>query len=442
MTDTMRAPRRRPSRLAWVGVTAAAVALTGLVTYGLIVDDTEQATAAPSPSLIAGVHVLLQVGSSPTTTVSQASTQLAGRKSALQADLAIPGVKCLGIRTGWNLLANADGSLNPTLLNQARGYVTEPGDCLTVRIMAGRWTPARVMTACPMHVAGTAGEQVPAPYNSAGVVNQCFVDQQAQLLEAINDWADGAGAPVGIIHGAHPGSEWSEVYAGQPVQRIMDGALGYTATETTAFVASIHALDVMLAQLAVDHGRAHERPSSGNGPIMAATDHAGIVDRAAEEAVTLVGAESPNLYTQANGWGAVSWAGEPAQRWGAPDASTEHRMDFVLSPPRLLFAVQAINPLAYNATQWDAMFDEADGATYAELYDGPSWEGTSRTALTARIASWVPYVPAAPPPPTTTTTAPTTTTTTTAPPVGTCEAQWNGAVVDSRQTVEAECRLA
>lgn len=451
---------QRFTAIALVGVVGAVAAVTALAA------DPETNAASAATTGIPGVHVIHQVPAAPFGTLAQAKAQLTQATSAIRSDLAVPGVVAFGVRVPWNILETDSGAFNPDILEQALAVVNTPGDSLTVRFMAGRSTPSRLLsgpTKCPTITEGST--VAPAPFTASGP-NTCFLTAYSALVANLDTWARSKGGKVSEIHLSHYALDWAEFYWGPAAQAI----LGSGAAGQTAMVNATNALvDIGLSH--ADAALPYELPMSGHGPLMrsSATASPGIAERVADHIVAVAGAESPRFLIQGNGW-------DRDGVWGA-DAATETRFDFVLNDPRPLFGVQAIQPQTPGANDWSAAFGVATRkeATTVEVYHGVAWSGTSRTNLAAAIAAWTPYQPPTPPPPpttttttvaptttttlaptTTTTVAPTTTTTveptttttepptttTTTVPVGSCVATWEGTQVDSRQSTQDACRLA
>lgn len=267
----------------------AAAALVAAFTVAAIVDgsDPDATPAAAAAGSVAGVHVLSQAGSFAPTT-SQAVSAIASQQSGLRTAMAFPGVNHYGVRVGWSAVETSAGVFDPAVFNRALQVITgssDPavnGDRLTVRIMAGRSTPARYLSganACPT-VTASNGTRAPAPFTRVGsslVTNTCFVDAERRIMEAITTWALAQGGKVDEIHLSHYGLDWAEFNAGPEIQTIGDGASGFSASEATAMVAATNALVDIGVDLAATNHITYELPMSGKGPIMAATDRKSVV---------------------------------------------------------------------------------------------------------------------------------------------------------------------
>lgn len=386
------------------GAAMALVALVGVI--AVAASDNQSSTQADAaPASIAGVHVLHQAGGAASS-ASAAVSALRSQESAIDAALSAPGVVAFGVRAAWTAFETSTGTFDTALLNEAKRIANEAGVTLTVRFMAGRSSPTRVLTGCPTVLSGTT--RAPAPYTSTGGLNTCFLGHYDTFVAQLYAWSQANG--VGIVHLSHYGLDWAEFNVGPEVQTIMDGASGMSSAEQTAMVNATNALvDVGLKYATATLPA--ELPMSGKGPVMLAGSGLGIAERVAQHIATA----PTRFYIQSNGWDSSNGAGF-VRLWGAPNQSTEDAMDEVLQWGARL-GVQDINPLARTAAQWDEMFDhaEANDAHYAEVYLGPSWTGTSGTALRARVATFAPVVDPSTPPPTTTTTTVAATTTTAAP---------------------------
>lgn len=433
--------------------------LVAMVAGGLIADDSEDAGA--SASTIAGVHVLYQVGGAAASP-SQALSALNSQASAITTVLNWPGVTHFGLRAAWTAFENSDGSLNTGILDRARAITNATGDGLTVRFMAGRSTPSRILNACPTVTSGST--RAPAPYTSSGALNTCYLTQYDAFVSRLAMWARANN--VHYIHLSHYGLDWAEFNVGPEIQTIMDGSMGMSSAEQTAMVNATNAL-VDVGKKYAGSDLSFELPMSGKGPVMLAGAQPGIAERVTQHVVAVFGRESDQFLIQGNGWDHSDNDTSTPQPnfnrvWGAPALSTENAMNEVLQWGAL-FGVQDINPLSRTQAQWTQMFDYAESkhAVTAEVYLGASTQGSSATALKAAIPGFVPYIPAGTPPTTTTsttaatttttgatttsststTTVPETTTTTTAP-LGECVATWSGTQVESKQTTQAACVLA
>ncbi len=405
---------------------AAVSALTALVIGAAVVTSAlDDDGALPDPAAVAGIHVLEQYPQAPIGTQSlssyraSAASQLTNATGPLRQALALPGVTCFGIRVPWNILEEPDGTPNLSILDQARSVVNTEGDCLTVRIMAGRHTPQRVLDSCPTMV--VSATTIPEPFSTTGEPNTCFVDAQESILRAVNVWGDGPGAPLGIVHTSHFAYLWAEFYDGPEIQQHA----GSTAASRDALVEATTAIWSMAIDLADEFDRPHEGPLSGHGPLMSPTPGQGVADRVSANVVDLIGAESPLFYVQGNGW-------DHDGIWGAPSQTVEQQMDLAINDPRPLLGVQMIQPQQFD---WPAVMAEAERheATYGEIYR-PSFVNAQGTGLAAAIASFDPYLPDAPTPPSTTSSTTssttTTTTTTTLPPTTTTVPETTTTTVD------------
>ncbi|HTC82071.1 MAG TPA: hypothetical protein VK848_11120, partial [Acidimicrobiia bacterium] len=112
---------RGRTALLGVGVVAAALALVGAI---------PDSGSTSLPATVCGTWVLHQ----PATV-----TDLHNAGPEIQAALALPGVVGLSLRLPWKAV-DTDFSL----LTEGLAIARAGGKALTIRPMAGRWTPARV----------------------------------------------------------------------------------------------------------------------------------------------------------------------------------------------------------------------------------------------------------------------------------------------------------
>lgn len=198
------ADRRRPCRL---GLSAALVSVLGLL-LGQVV--------AATPARATGVHQRI----CGTWVVQQASSgaELTRAKPAIKAALAFGGVRGLSLRVPWSAVDR-----DFALLTQAADIAASEGKQITVRIMAGVHTPARVFDAGAYSYQTGAGKRVPKPFSSGGAAgNPVFEREYAELVKRLARWSVKHKARV--MHLPWYGYQWAEIYNGPDVQR----AAGYS----------------------------------------------------------------------------------------------------------------------------------------------------------------------------------------------------------------------
>ena len=132
---------RRSRRTATVVLTALLAALPTLAPV-----PASAATPTPLSSAICGTWVLQQVSS---------VTELDNYKTQIDAALSLPGVVGLSIRFPWNSV-----DTDFTLLNAGLAMARAKGKALSIRFMAGRWTPDRVFNAGSPYYVLSTGEKV------------------------------------------------------------------------------------------------------------------------------------------------------------------------------------------------------------------------------------------------------------------------------------------
>lgn len=304
----------------------------GVVT---IMDDDGPAVAAPPPMQTAscGTWALEQVGS---------IAELQSDQPRIDNALSMHGVAGLSIRVPWSSI---DTKFD--LLDDAYQIAQAHGEGLTVRFMAGRWTPASVFTAGSNYYTLAGGAKVPLPFMSDGTPNVAFENAYSSIVSRLAVWARAHG--VTLLHLPWYGQDYSELNAGLPVRQ----ARGYS---DQAFLTGHERLvNIGLAQ--AGNGLSVEFPLSGLGPLT--TDSPALADYIQSRA----GAWSPNVAIQANGWGpTLKGVGD----WGATGPDIEDQMDAVWTRS-VRRGQQAIQPSDYD---WGLMYHEAEanGSDYVEVY--------------------------------------------------------------------------
>ncbi len=305
-----------------------------------------------NPAEVCGTWVLQQVAD---------ASELKRSQPALEAALATPGLRGFSLRAPWHAIDQNFG-----LLDAGHAIAEAAKVGFSMRFMAGRHTPARVLDlgGCASHLRN--GERVPTPFRSDGSPNLVFEQEYEALLVRLAGWCRERG--VRLAHLAWYGGDWAELNHGAEVRT----APGY------AYAAWLHGhvrlLDLGVRQAGTD--LAVEFPLSGHGPLNAA-----VVDLASY-VVAQVGPLSRLVFVQANGWGPSAQEPDRLGEWGTPDEATETQKDRVWALP-ILRGLQAIQPGDYD---WAALYElvKATQATYCEVYL-PSFAGPRRGLLAEQI---------------------------------------------------------
>ncbi len=167
------------------------------------------AQAAPTQVRVCGTWVLQQVSS---------ARELSRAKPAIRAALKVSGVRGLSLRVPWS---SVDKDF--ALLNSAARIAKAQDKQITVRVMAGASTPARVFAAGAFHYPNAAGKPVPTPFSPSGKAgNPVFESEYESLVKRLAKWSAGHGARV--MHLPWYGYQWAEIYNGPDVQQ----ARGYS----------------------------------------------------------------------------------------------------------------------------------------------------------------------------------------------------------------------
>ncbi|HKN39795.1 MAG TPA: Ig-like domain-containing protein, partial [Acidimicrobiia bacterium] len=332
---------RRSRRTATVVLTALLAALPTLAPV-----PASAATPTPLSSAICGTWVLQQVSS---------VTELNNYKTQIDAALSLPGVVGLSIRFPWNSV-----DTDFTLLNAGLAMARAKGKALSIRFMAGRWTPARVFTAGSPYYVLSSGEKVPSPFYSDGSPNTVFEGAYDEYVGRLAAWSRANG--VNLLHLSWYGQDWAELNNGAQVRAVP----GYTQAVWTNSMARL--IDIGARYAGSD--LAVELPLSGYGPLSNGPSAA-----LADKVVATVGAGSDHFFIQANGWG-------PNGDWGAPDATVEAQFDQIWTKP-VRRGEQAIQPQDYNWTTLYGYLYQND-ADYSEVYL-PSFNMASKALLASEI---------------------------------------------------------
>lgn len=181
------------SRSFRIVIALALVASTLLVVAG----------GARASSTARGTYVLEQAGSVAELNLAAPSISLA---------LANNGVLGLTVRVPWNILEPSFGVYDFTILDRAKQLAGTKR--LTVRFMAGRYTPSfRLGNSFVYSGSATgglgAGSRVPLPFTQTGGVNTTFEAGWKALVDRLIIWARNNG--VTLLHFSWPGLLWAEL---------------------------------------------------------------------------------------------------------------------------------------------------------------------------------------------------------------------------------------
>jgi hypothetical protein len=262
-------------------------------------------------------------------------------------------VRGLSLRVPWNAMSD-------DLLDRGKAIADEAGKAYSIRVMAGRFTPAWVFdSGSPSYVKD--GEQIPTPFKANGSSNTVFEDAYAGLVSYLADYARSRG--VKLVHLPWYGQDWAELNNGAEVR----AEPGYS--EAAFITAHERLLDVAIPFSGSD--LAIEFPMSGYGPLQR------VSRELTAHIVSAVGPKSPRVYVQSNGL-------SPNGDWGAPDQGVEAQMDQAVFSQPVLRGEQMIQPQSYD---WSKVFAhvKTNGADYVEIYL-ESFPSTASGPLVAAIA--------------------------------------------------------
>src|SRR5438067_4533772 len=263
------APRRPIGRgraaLLAAGVMAAAIGLVGA---------TQDPGSTSLPASVCGTWVLHQ----PSTV---ADLHKAGPE--IQAAMALPGVVGLSLRFPWNAV-DTDFSI----LTEGLAIARAGGKALSIRPMAGRWTPARVFDAGSPFYTLSSGEKVPTPFYADGSPNLVVELAYDEFVGRLAAWSRANG--VSLLHLPWYGQDWAELNLAAQVR----SAPGYSLNAWL----DAHRRLVDIAARYAGPDLAVEFPLSGSGPLAGGPSAA-----LADYIVSTAGAGSDRFFVQANGWG-------------------------------------------------------------------------------------------------------------------------------------------
>lgn len=309
------------------------------------------AVGAASPHDLRGTWVLQQI---------ENAAHLSSLETQIRAALRVPGVRGFSMRVRWNLIdTRPDTSTAPNfaLLQQGYDIAASEGKEFSVRFMAGRHTPPRILNHpdCPRYSFVEGGNTFfsPTPWKADGSPNQVFEDGYAEFIPHLAQWCRTRPNPVGLLHLAWFGQAWAELNHGIEVRSTP----GYTQARWLA----AHIRLVNLGLALSDETLSIEFPFSGYGPVN------NLVDDIGDHIVSVVGPWSPRVFVQANGLGPASAQAVDGD-WGAPNANTEAIFDANVWTRPLLRGQQMIQP--FNYPDWAGIFAKLylNSATYIEVY--------------------------------------------------------------------------
>lgn len=326
------------------------------------------------------------------------------------------------LRFPWNI---CDLSTDPTLasdstsvINRALARVASYNASrpsvnigLSVRFMAGQWTPSDILSGgptCNLHTDTVSPyTPVPAPWTtSTNTFNELFETRYELFVSRLAAWCRSNG--VDLLHMAWHGGEWAELYydGSAPSPAIQDLLPGSQyASNRLQFEEACKRL-IRIGWRYAGEDLTVEFPLSGRGPITGSVAANAIVDELGAYMQTLTGGGyDRRLAFQANGWGGdgstsegggsgVLFAGEWGHN-GDPTSEGYHDRCFAFSVIR---GLQDIYPAAGdedNPTRWTRMFASLaeENVAYCELYDVPvvGTNTAGRNELQAQIGAWTPY---------------------------------------------------
>jgi hypothetical protein len=269
--------------------------------------------------------------------------QLRSTSSAISAALTSPGVRGFSSRAPWNAV---DTDLS--LFDEAHRQAKAARAALSIRFMAGRWTPPRVFSAGAYFYVNSAGERIPKPFNDAGVAgNPVFEAAYDKAVARMAAWSRAHG--VRLLHLPWYGHKWAEIDNGEEIQQARGYSLG-------AWLAGHKRLiDIGLkyagADLSIEFAMSGHWGGDARG-IREFGEH--IVERHRPW--------SPRVFLQGNGLGIFN---------GSPTAQPIFR---------------GMQMYGFGDYDWPQIYKELRevGATYVEIYTN-SFTASNRAALVRQI---------------------------------------------------------
>jgi hypothetical protein len=303
-----------------------------------------------------GTWVLYQVSS---------ARSLEVLRPKIEDALSLPGVVGLSIRFPWNAVDLRGHRKNHPILRVANQIATSQGKALSIRFLAGTFTPARVFRAGASYYRSD-GHKVPLPFDNGTGRHAVFLHAYDQYVGKLAAWSRKHG--VRLLHLSQYGQDWAELNNGAELR----AAPGYTERKWLRG----HRQLIDIAARHSSRRLAVELPLSGYGPLSEGQSAA-----LAKKVIRTVGENNPRFFVQANGW-------DESGDWGSPTQLVERHFDQIWRKP-VMRGLQMIQPDGYR---WDRVFDQLDRnhATYAEVYLPSFWQVPGPTALfdhntTARI---------------------------------------------------------
>jgi hypothetical protein len=228
---------------------------------------------------VCGTWVLQQVSS---------VADLDRMRPQLDAALATPGVRGLSVRAGWNAV---DGDLS--IFDRAYEISQAAGKDLSIRVMAGRFTPARVFAAGAYSYVDQKGDRVPKPFSDNGTAgNPVFELEYQKLVTTLATWSRNHG--VSLLHLPWYGHLWAEIDNGAEMQATK----GYSVDAWTQ--GHLNLLDIGLA--ASSSKLAVEYPMSGYWG-----GYTSEAKKFHDRIVATVGSWSPRIFLQGNAAGVYNF---------------------------------------------------------------------------------------------------------------------------------------
>jgi hypothetical protein len=325
------APRRLPLLAPLLTLLALLGILAPTTAHAAVADPKTSPQALPP---VCGTWALQQ---------SLSTAQLRSQAGLISAALRTPGVRGLSIRAPWSAV---DTDLS--LLEEAYRQASAAGKPLSIRFMAGRWTPARVFTAGAYHYVNPAGERIPKPFSNTGTPgNPVFEAEYDRAVARLAAWSRAHG--VRLLHLPWYGQKWAEIDNGPEIQ----AAPGYSFP---AWLAGHKRLvDIGLAHAGAD--LSIEFAMSGHwGPNASAQRDL------ADHVIARTRQWTPLVFVQGNGLGVTT--GSPTTR-------------------EVFRGMQMYGIGDYD---WAAIYQRlgAVGATYVEVYTN-SFTSANSAALAAQI---------------------------------------------------------
>jgi hypothetical protein len=347
---------------------AAVLLVLGLTTAGCGAG--HQPAAGPGPAEPSATGGTGPDDSSGTWVLQEAQTTAEVDSPAVEMALATPVIRGYSLRVAWS---DIDG--NTALLDAGARTAAAHHVALSIRFMAGRWTPARVIAdGSPYYTVG--GRKVPTPFFPDGKPNSVFERAYSDELDALDAWCHAHG--VHLLHLPWYGQNYAELNYGIEVR----SQPGFTYQRWLE--AHERLVDIAVKHMAPD--LAVEYPLSGYGPLtQAAPDLAGYIAGA-------IGGRTEEFYVQANGLG-------PGGSFGSQDPQVEKTMNARIWALPIGHGEQLIDPGDFD---WSQIYGiaEQNGATYVEVYSQSFGPGLAHHAqLLKAIADFAARAPSPAPSP-------------------------------------------